>query len=133
MSMFNNGAKYYTDSGVGYENSRETPLMEANTSAEILETMKQANEEDDRFLNDNEYYDVYTDYSQAEGLISIFKTDDAGRMVKVYEKSFSTNLPFKHTEDGNMLLVQSNDHKTVSLAYFDPIYDQFVSKNENEG
>jgi hypothetical protein len=32
-----------------------------------------------------------------------------------------------------MLLVQSNDHKTVSLAYFDPIYDQFVSKNENEG
>jgi hypothetical protein len=32
-----------------------------------------------------------------------------------------------------MLLVQSNDHKTVSLAYFDPHYDQFVSRNDNDG
>lgn len=36
MSMFNNGAKYFTDSGLDYEESRETSLMEANTSAEEL-------------------------------------------------------------------------------------------------
>jgi hypothetical protein len=58
MSMFNNGAKYFTDSGVDYEDSRETPLMEANTSAAELEKIKLANEEDDRFLDDNQYYDV---------------------------------------------------------------------------
>jgi hypothetical protein len=133
MSMFNNGAKYYTDSGVNYEDTRETPLMEANISAEDLDKLKQANVEDDRFLDDNEYYDVFTDYSLAEGLISIFKTDDTGKMFKVYETSFTTNLPFKHTDDGNMLLVQSNDHKTVSLACFDPNYDKFVSKNEKDG
>lgn len=95
--------------------------------------MQQQNEEDDRFLGDNEYYDVYTDYSQAEGLISLFRTDDSGKMIKVFETSFSTNLPFKHTQEGNMLLVQSNDHKTVSLAYFDPNYDKFVSKIEIDG
>jgi hypothetical protein len=132
MSMFNNGAKYYTDSGVDYESSRETPLMQAKTSAEDLEKMKQANEEDDRFLNEDEYNDVCTDYSLAEGLISIFKTDDGGRMIKVFETSFSTNLPFKHSQDGNMLLVQSNDHKTVSLTYFDPSEANLVSNNEKQ-
>lgn len=130
MSMFNNGVKYYTDSGVDYEDSRSTPLMEANTSAEIMSKLQQENESDDRFLADNEYYDVYTDYARAEGLISLFKTDKTGKMIKVFETSFSTNLPFKHTEEGNMLLVQSNDHKTVSLAYFDPNYEKFVSKIE---
>lgn len=95
--------------------------------------MQLQNEEDDRFLGDNEYYDVYTDYSQAEGLISLFRTDDSGKMIKVFETSFSTNLPFKHTQEGNMQLVQSNDHKTVSLAYFDPNYDKFVSKIEIDG
>ena len=54
-------------------------------------------------------------------------------MIKKFETSFSTNLPFKHTKDGNMLLVQSNDHKTVSLAFFDPQYDSHVSKIEADG
>jgi len=97
MSMFNDGAKYFTDSGIDYEMTRETPLMEANNSTEEIERLKMANEDDDRMLADNEYYDVYTDYAQAEGLISIFKTDDAGRMIKKFETSFSTNLPFAHT------------------------------------
>ena len=29
MSMFNNGAKFYTDSTVDYEMTRDVPLMEA--------------------------------------------------------------------------------------------------------
>ena len=32
-----------------------------------------------------------------------------------------------------MLLVQSNDHKTISLSYFDPEYDKYVSKIETDG
>ena len=133
MSMFNDGAKFYTDSTVDYEMTRDVPLMEACNQADEIERLKENNEEDDRILNDNEYYDVYTDYAQAEGLISIFKTDSEGRMIKKFETSFSTNLPFKHTKDGNMLLVQSNDHKTVSLAFFDPQYDSHVSKIETDG
>ena len=131
--MFNDGAKFYTDSTVDYESTREIPLMEASNSPEEIERLKIVNEDDDRILPDNEYYNVYTDYAQAEGLISIFKTDREGRMIKKFETSFSTNLPFKHTKDGNMLLVQSNDHKTVSLAFFDPNYDQHVSKIETDG
>jgi hypothetical protein len=30
MSMFNNGAKFYTDSTVDYEMTRDVPLMEAS-------------------------------------------------------------------------------------------------------
>jgi hypothetical protein len=105
MSMFNSGAKFFTDSGVSYELTRDVPLMEANMNPEDLEKLKKANEDDDRYLPDNEYYDVYTDYAYAEGLISIFNTDGAGRMIKRFETSFSTNLPFNHTNDSNMLLV----------------------------
>jgi hypothetical protein len=130
--MFNKGAMFYTDSDISYELTKDIPLMEANTSPQELEKLKQANEDDDRFLPDNEYYNVYTDYAYAEGLISIFKTDAAGRMIKKFETSFSTNLPFTHTKDGNMLLVQSNDHRTISLAYFDPDYEKYQSRWEHE-
>ena len=105
MSMFNKGIKFYQDSGIDYELTRDVPLMEASNSPEELERLKQLNEDDDRFLGDNEYYDVYADYAYAEGLLSLFKTDEEGRMIKVFETSFSTNLPFKNNEEGNMLLV----------------------------
>ena len=63
MSMFNDGAKFYTDSTVDYESTREIPLMEASNSPEEIERLKIVNEDDDRILPDNEYYNVYTDYA----------------------------------------------------------------------
>jgi hypothetical protein len=128
MSMFNDGAKFYTDSTTVYETTRNPPLMEVNNSEAEIERLRRQNKDEDRKLDNQEYENLGQDYALAEGLISIFKTDSAGRMIKRFETSFSTNLPYAPSKDGNMVLVQSNDHKTVSLAFFDPHFEEFSSK-----
>lgn len=74
------------------------------------------------------FQSIKTDNALAEGLLSIFKTSPEGKMIKLSEISFSTELPYAPTRDGNMLLVQSNDHTTISLCYFNPKVHEFESR-----
>jgi hypothetical protein len=131
MSCFNGGVSSYLDSEDIYEKNQPFQLMEANVSDEEIQKLREDAKQQNKSFDEQEFQNTAKEYALAEGLLSCFKTSDEGKLIKLSEISFSTEMPFAHTKDGNMVLIQSNDHQTISLTYFNPLVHEFKSRLED--
>lgn len=128
MSAFNNGVSHYQDSEQQYEKSKPYKLMEANVTDKELQHLRDEAKENNKEYDEEQFQIISKDYALAEGMLSLFKTSKDGKLIKIHETCFSTELPFAPTKDGNMVLTQSNDHNTISLTYFYPKIHEFKSR-----
>ena len=59
-----------------------------------------------------------------EGILCFWKSYPSGKMEKMFEKSFTTGMPFAYTRLGNMTLQLTNDKKVLHLTYISNYSDK---------
>lgn len=59
-----------------------------------------------------------------EGILCFWRSYVSGKMEKMCEKSFTSEMPFAYTRKGNMTLQVTNDKKVLHLTYISNYSDR---------
>ena len=67
-----------------------------------------------------------------EGVLCFWRSYVSGKMEKMCERSFTTEMPFAYTRKGNMTLQVTNDKKILHLTYISNYSDQEKDNIEDD-